>query len=188
LTEEGRLIPSNTFMKAVLVAISEDTGEALWRKDLGDGYRVNPPAATNGKVYVTATDCCDTYLWTFDQGTGTLLHTTSMRVLLHVSSAPTLFNDAVYVNSGLVKDAQHPYTSVWRSMTKVGTVTSETVWQARVPSVDGWDGWTPAVDATHAYAYVGKHLYAVATDDGKSARRATHSWTLATHSWTCDDT
>jgi len=38
-------------------------------------YNVNPPAAANGKVFVTSTGHEDSFLWVFDQATGQLMPT-----------------------------------------------------------------------------------------------------------------
>ena len=45
-----------------LVAISEDNGEQAWKVDLGTLNQVNPPAAANGRVYLTSTGHSDTFL------------------------------------------------------------------------------------------------------------------------------
>lgn len=143
----GYFVPSS-----VLLAISEDTGKELWRMDFGAVHRVNPPAAANGKVYVATSGHADTFFWVFDQATGKLLSKTSMDSQWERYLAPTVYGDAVYTNSGY-----------YGGLTKFNTATFEKAWFANLPQ---YDGWTPAVDGTHAYAYLAGSLHAVATDSG----------------------
>ena len=138
-----------------VVAISEDTGKELWRVDLGALHRVNPPAAGNGKVYVTSTGHQDTFFWVFNQADGSLLSKKSMSSQWETYLAPTIFGDTVYTNSGS-----------YGGMSKFSTTTHDLLWYTSLPQ---YDGWTPAVDGTHAYAYMAGSLYAVNTTDGKVA-------------------
>ncbi|GGY40381.1 outer membrane protein assembly factor BamB family protein [Pseudoduganella albidiflava] len=140
---------------SILVAVSEDTGKELWRMDFGAVHRVNPPAAAHGKVYLATSGHGDTFFWVFDQETGKLLSKTSMDSQWERYLAPTVYGDAVYTNSGY-----------YGGMTKFSTTTFEKAWFAGLPQ---YDGWTPAVDASHAYTYVNGTLYALATADGSTA-------------------
>ncbi|MFL6675904.1 MAG: PQQ-binding-like beta-propeller repeat protein [Massilia sp.] len=142
--------------QSTLLAISEDTGKEVWRVELGALHRVNPPAAGNGKVYVTSTGHQDTFFWVFDQATGALLSKKSMASQWETYLAPTIYGDTVYTDSGY-----------YGGMSKFSTSTYELLWgNFTLPQ---YDGWTPAVDGTYAYAYLGGSVYAVRVDDGTTA-------------------
>ncbi|HEX8606939.1 MAG TPA: PQQ-binding-like beta-propeller repeat protein [Pseudoduganella sp.] len=156
LTDSRDATSDGGLLKAVLVAYSEESGKELWRADFGPSSHMNPPAAANGKVYVVAKDCCDTFFWVFDQATGKLLSKTNMRSPLWPNRAPTIFGDEVYANSNFSDGA----------LIKFSATTLEQVWQS---SVREFRYWTPAVDDSHAYASIGGSLYAVETGNGKHA-------------------
>lgn len=137
-----------------LQAINESTGQTDWSVNLGTIHRVNAPAAANGKVYVTSTGHQDTFFWVFDQATGTLLGKTPMRSQWETYLAPTVVGDSIYTNSG-----SYGGLSKFR-----GNDTLE--WFSQLPQ---YDGWTPAVDATYAYAYLAGSLHALWTSDGRTA-------------------
>lgn len=143
-----------------LLAISEDTGQALWRVNLGKLYQVNSPAAANGKVYVTSTGYGDTYLWVFDQKTGDLLGKTSMNSQAYQYLAPTIAGNDVYTQSGY-----------YGGLSKFNALTNQLQWQ--MTNLPRCDSWTPAVDANYAYAYLQGSLYAVSVADGGIAFQVT---------------
>lgn len=162
LTDRRARATFDIMSKAMLVAFSEQSGEELWRKDFGPAYRLNPPAAANGKVYVTGSDCCGTFFWMFDQATGKVLGKMDMVPQLYRNYGPTIFGDAAYASSG---SFYAPVTTVLSTaLARFGTTTL--TWQASLPA---FDYWSPAVDGTHAYAYVGGKLHAVATGNGQPA-------------------
>lgn len=142
--------------KSTLVAYSEDTGKEAWRADLGAVHRANPAAAANGKVYLATSGHEDTFFWVFDQATGQLLSKKSMYSQWERYLAPTVFGDTVYTNSGY-----------YGGMSKFSTVSHDLLWAST--SLPQYDGWTPAVDGTHAYTFIGSTLYAVKSEDGKTA-------------------
>lgn len=137
-----------------LVALDEHSGKEAWVVDLGTLHRVNAPAAANGKVYVTSTGHQDTFFWVFDQATGALLAKTSMSSQWETYMAPTVFGDSVYTNSG-------SYGGLSR-FSAGGALT----WFTGLPQ---YDGWTPGVDETMAYAYANGALHALRTADGMPA-------------------
>lgn len=141
------------FGEWTLLAISEQTGQTLWSVNLGTLYRVNAPAAANGKVFVTSTGHGDTYFWIFDQTTGALLGKTPMSSQWETYLAPTVYGDSVYTNSGS-----------YGGLSKFRSADASLEWfNGGLPQ---FDGWTPAVDATHAYGYLSGNLYAIRTADG----------------------
>lgn len=142
--------------QSTLVALNEDTGKEAWRVDLGAVHRANPPAAANGKVYLATSGHQDTFFWVFDQATGQLLSKKSMSSQWERYLSPTVYGDTVYTNSGY-----------YGGMSKFSTVTHDLLWATT--ALPQYDGWTPAVDGTHAYTFIGGSLYAVKVDDGKTA-------------------
>lgn len=142
------------FGEWALVALDENTGKEAWVVKMGTLHRVNAPAAANGKVYVTSTGHQDTFFWVFDQSSGALLAKTAMNSQWETYMAPTVFGDSVYTNSG-------SYGGLSRF-----TANGATTWFAGLPQ---YDGWTPAVDDSLAYAYAAGALYALRTVDGSQA-------------------
>jgi outer membrane protein assembly factor BamB len=148
-----------------VMAISEDTGETAWSVDMGTLHEVNPPAAANGKVYVTSTGHQDTFFWVFDQATGALVSKVAMNSQWEKYLAPTVFGDAVYTNSGY-----------YGGLSKFNAQSNALAWFTPLPQ---YDGWTPAVDGTYAYAYLAGELHAVKVTDGSVAfkiRNPDYSW------------
>jgi len=135
-----------------LWAISEDSGSVLWKYTFGRLFNINPPAAANGKVFVTSTGHDDTFFWVFDQASGSLVSKQARNSQWQRYLAPTVHGTEVYAETGGSGE-----------MTKFDTTTNTFGWTKSLPQ---YDGWTPAVDHTHAYAYVGFSLYAVRKSDG----------------------
>lgn len=135
-----------------LQAISENSGAELWHVDLGTLSHVNPPAAANGKVYLTSTGHADSYLWIFDQATGALLAKQAMSSQWENYMAPTIYNGSVYSDYGY-----------YGGMAKYDAVTGAQQWTV---GLSQYDGWTPAVDSQYAYTYVGGVFTAVNSATG----------------------
>lgn len=142
--------------QSTLVAWSEDTGKEVWRVDLGAVPRANPAAAANGKVYLATSGHESTFFWVFDQATGQLQSKKSMSAQWERYLAPTVYGDTVYTNSGY-----------YGGMSKFSTVTNDLLWATT--ALPQYDGWTPAVDGTYAYTFIGGSLYAVNVGDGTVA-------------------
>ncbi|TWI65281.1 outer membrane protein assembly factor BamB [Pseudoduganella lurida] len=154
-----------------LQAISEDTGKEAWHVDLGTLSNVNPPAAANGKVYVTSTGHADSFLWIFDQKNGTLLAKQAMSSQWENYMAPTIYNGSVYSDAGY-----------YGGMAKYDGTSAAEKWAVGLPQ---YDGWTPAVDGQYAYTYVGGNFYALDGATGATAFSVNDprfSW----HGWTAD--
>jgi outer membrane protein assembly factor BamB len=141
-----------------LVALTEASGTELWHASFGNIDRVNAPAVGNGQVYVTSSGSANTFLWVFDQRTGTLLSKTGLTEQLKTYFAPTVVGADVYA-------AEDGYT------TRFSGVTGALTWRA---AVTGANPGGPAVDASYAYAYSGARLNAVDVATG-------------TDRWTVDD-
>ena len=122
-----------------LLAISEDSGTIAWKVELTNLNHVNPPAAANGRVYVTSTGHEDTYLWVYSQATGALLKQTAMSSQWSNYSAPTVVGTDVYsidgYYGGLAKYADQDGKFAWT-----------------VPSTVE-EGWSPATDGRFVYTY-----------------------------------
>jgi len=137
-----------------VVAISEDTGVDVWRRNLGKLSHINPPAAANGRVYVTSTGHQDSYFWVFDQKTGDLLSKTATSSQWEKYRAPTVFGTDVYTEYG--------YYGGMAKFTGAGKV----VWSK---GLDQYESWTPSVDARYAYVYMNGKLLATSITDGALA-------------------
>lgn len=148
-------VQGNSFGSWSVQAISEDTGKELWNVNLGTLSRVNSPAAANGKVYVTSTGHGDSYLWIFDQKTGTLLAKQAMSSQWENYLAPTIFNGAVYSEYGY-----------YGGMAKYDGISATPQWTVGLAQVDGW---TPAVDSQYAYAYLSGSFLALNSATGETA-------------------
>jgi hypothetical protein len=122
-----------------LVAVSENTGAIDWKVDMGALRQVNPPAAANGRVYLTSTGHGDTYLWVYDQSTGTKLKQVTMSSQWPSYSAPTVFGSDVYTVNGY-------YGGMSRYSDQNGTIS----WTANVYP---YEGWSPATDGRFAYTF-----------------------------------
>ena len=138
-----------------LTAISEDTGKTLWSANMSGVNRIHAPAAANGKVFVTSSGHENTFFWVFDQTSGALLAKTPMSSQFENYLAPTVVGDSVYTNSGY-----------YGGLSKFRGDGSLEWFNGYLPQQDGW---TPAVDASHAYAYMKGQLHAIRTADGVNA-------------------
>lgn len=138
-----------------LLAVSEDTGELAWKVDLGLLNQVNPPAAANGRVYVTSTGQADSYLWGYDQATGALLKKLVMSSQWPDYSAPTIFGTDVYsINGGQ------------GGIAKYSDAEGKFSWSVGL-TVD--QGWSPATDGGFVYNYADSILVALNVADGSRA-------------------
>jgi len=136
-----------------LFALDARDGETLWSKDFGDVFSVNPPAYAYGNVYVqTGRHAGNTFLWAFDANTGSQVFKAPHDAQWERYYAPTIVDDGVYVNGGS-----------YGGMYAFDAFTGERRWFRGLLQ---YDQWTPAVDGTHAFAYVGGVLSAVRRDTG----------------------
>ncbi len=133
-----------------LFALRAVDGATLWSKGFGSIFSVNPPSYAYGNVYVqTGNHASDTWLRAFDGDTGATVFNAPHAAQWERYFAPTIYDGKVYVNGGY-----------FGGMYGFDAYSGDQLWYASLPQ---YDEWTPAVDAGHAYAYVGDYtpgLYA----------------------------
>jgi hypothetical protein len=129
-----------------LYALDANTGGTVWSyPDFGAVFSVNPPAYADGTVYLQTgqgTPTLPPYLYSFDAADGTPRFRVPFAAQWERYLAPTLDRGDVFVNGGT-------YGGAYRFDGANGAER----WFAELPQ---YDDWTPAVDGTHAYAYVGE--------------------------------
>lgn len=133
-----------------LFALGAADGGTLWSKGFGAVYSVNPPSYAYGNVYLqTGNHGSDTWLRAFDGETGDVVFKSPHAAQWERYLAPTIYDGKVYINGGY-----------YGGMYGFEAFAGGQLWYADLPQ---YDGWTPAVDAGRAYAYVGEYtpgLYA----------------------------
>jgi len=127
-----------------LFALDALDGHTLWSKGFGNVFSVNPPAYAYGNVYVqTCNHAVDTWLRAYDANTGALVFQAHHDAQWERYYAPTIFQGSVYVDGGY-----------YGGMYAFDAFSGQARWFAGLPQ---YDEWTPAVDQTQAYAYVGEY-------------------------------
>lgn len=127
-----------------LFALRSSDGATLWSKGFGSVFSVNPPSYAYGNVYVQTGDhASDTWLHAFDGDTGDVLFKVPHEAQWERYLAPTLYDGKAYVNGGY-----------YGGMYGFDAYSGDQLWFVDLPQ---YDEWTPAVDADHAYAYVGDY-------------------------------
>jgi hypothetical protein len=126
-----------------LLAIREDDSSALWSYDLsGITYpSTNAPAVAGTTVYMAGGQQNTTYLWAFDTASGSLLFRSQMSSQWEHYLAPTVAAGAVYTDAG-----------TYGGMYAIDATTGA---EKFFTDLQQFDEWTPAVDSTYAYAYIG---------------------------------
>lgn len=135
---------------SLLYALGEADGKPIWSHDFSYLHypSINPPAVSNGKVYMSAGSQESTTMFGFDAATGTQLFASAMSSQWEKYLAPTIFDTTVYNNGG-----------TYGGMYAFNKTSGAQVFFAN--NLGQYDGWTPAVDANNAYAYVGGSLITV---------------------------
>lgn len=130
-----------------LHAVDARTGSPVWTfPDFGEVSSVNPPAYTNGTVYLQTgkgSSPSVPYLYAFEGADGTPRFRVPFEAQWERYLAPTPHLGDVFVNGGT-------YGGAYRFDGADGTER----WFAELPQ---YDVWTPAVDGTYVYAYVGEY-------------------------------
>lgn len=134
------------FGQAVLHALNETDGTENWRTSLGLMPAMNPPATSNGVVYVATTGHADTFLWAFDAQTGGMIFKAPFEGQWPHVLAPTVHGDQVYTGGGYFGGVTYSFSVTDGSRT----------WE-HVAS--GGDMFTPAVDDAYVYNHTGSVLY-----------------------------
>jgi outer membrane protein assembly factor BamB len=151
-----------------LFAYKEDDGSQVWSHSFADlaFASTNPPAFSNGKVYMAAGSQQSTAMFAFDAGTGAQIFTSPMASQWENYLAPTILNNVVYSDGGR-------YGGMYAFDTATG-LQKFTNFQ-----LGQYDKWTPAVDASFSYTYVGGSLKIVDIQTGllvASIADPNHSW------------
>lgn len=138
-----------------LHALDAQSGATAWSlPDFGQVYSVNPPAYANGTVYVQTgkgTTITEPYLYALDANTGAPRFRVPFAAQWERYLAPTPYQGDVYVNGGY-------YGGAYRFDGTDGT-------QRWFTGLEQYDAWTPAVDATYLYAYLGEYSPALYVRD-----------------------
>ncbi len=136
-----------------LRALRENDGSLVWQKTFQNYPALNPPAAANGKVYVTTTGHQQTFLWAFHAGTGVPVFQNTFEAQWPRVLAPTIRDGRVYTNGGYYGGGVYAYNDT----------TGDLMWS--MFSGDD-DMSTPAVDDSRAYYYDGTALVTYDTATG----------------------
>ncbi len=128
-----------------VTAHSEFDGSTAWSYSFAalPDPSVNPPAVSNGTVYVAAGQQSSTYMFGLDAGTGSVKFRSAMSSQWEDYLAPTVGPSGVYTNAGT-------YGGLY-GFDSQGT-------QLFFGSTAQQSAWTPAVDASSVYAYSGDAL------------------------------
>jgi hypothetical protein len=138
-----------------LFAYKEDDGSQVWSHSFADlAYgSTNPPAFFNGSIYISAGSQQSTAMFAFDATTGAQIFTSPMSSQWEHYLAPTIANNVVYTDGG-------SYGGMYAFDIGTGQLKFSNFLLGQ------YDGWTPAVDANFAYAYIGGALKIVDIQTG----------------------
>jgi hypothetical protein len=126
-----------------LQVFNESDGSATWSHDFGDLEfpSVNPPAVSEGVVYVAAGQQESTTMFALDAVTGAMVFRSAMTSQWENYLAPTLGAHGVYTNAGTY-GGLYAFKRNGRERFFDSNEEQQSV-------------WTPAVDATGVYSYTG---------------------------------
>ncbi len=141
----SRIYVKNDFKKTW--ALDASTGQVLWRKEFSAMGRTSTPAYSNSKVYMVTDDNSNDFIHCFDADSGEELFKKAMVTPGGSSLMPTVRDGVVYTHGGR-----------FGGMYAFDAQTGKELWFIQFASQDGW---TPAVDATNAYAFVDGRLKVV---------------------------
>ena len=148
-------------------ALNDTNGSVAWTKTYtragspGEGvFSVNEPAYANGRVYLaTGNHQGDTWLYSYDAGTGQQAFRSPMGAQWERYLAPTIVDNVAYLNAG-----------GYGGMYAFDATGGQQQWFNS--SLPQYDLWTPAVSGAYAYAYLGSYapaLYVVNRASGQTA-------------------
>lgn len=124
-----------------VVALRALDGTTLWSHAVGS-VEVNPPSYAYGSVYVqTSSETINGFLRAFDGATGDPVFQAPHSRQSANYFAPTIYDGKAYINGGFAG-----------GMYGFEAYSGDDIWFTQLPQVDQW---TPAVDTSTAYAYVG---------------------------------
>jgi hypothetical protein len=146
---------------SLLYALKEFDNSTLWSHDFSNivyagtiGAALNPPAVSGGNVYVTTSAQTATYMFGLTASSGTVLFQTPFAAQWEHYLAPTVRGGIVYTDGG-------EYGGMY-AFDRTSGVQDFFAYEAQ------YDYWTPAVDASYAYAYTGGTLNWVNNTTGAS--------------------
>jgi outer membrane protein assembly factor BamB len=148
-------VASGYFQPATIYALSEHDKSPRWTRDFGSIFAANPPSTHAGALYLATSGHSDTYMWGFDAATGVLNFRTAFSSQWEHYLAPAIANGAVYTNGG-------SYGGLLSFDAASGT-------QNWFATLSQYDQWTPAVDSSHAYAFMPTGLEVINAVTGASA-------------------
>jgi hypothetical protein len=156
----GKVVVSSPsyFATSGLYVYSADTGAPIWHVNYSQLFSTNPPAYANGIVYIqtgASTDPHIPYLRAYNAATGQLAFQAAFDAQWESYLAPTIVDDTVYVNGGY-----------YGGMYSFSALNGTRNW---FHGLAQYDQWTPAVDSSYAYAYLGGTLTALKRDTGDVA-------------------
>lgn len=159
VTQNGKVVISYDvyFGAASVVMLDEFTGNKVWETSLGTMPALNPPAITEGKVWVATTGHENTNIHAFDFNTGSKLHSSSFGGQWPNYFAPTPYGKSIYQGGGYYGGFVHSFS----------TVDGLEQWNASLSG--GWDMYTPAVSGNYVLHHNGAHLSAVNRASGEVA-------------------
>lgn len=154
VTEAGRVFVSDDeyFGSPMLRALDEHDGSLLWEQVFPQAPALNPPAVSDGKVYVATTGHEKTALWAFASADGAPVMQVGFAGQWPHVLAPTVKDGRVYTNGGYYGGGVYAFDATL----------GDPLW-SRFAGDD--DMTTPAVDDEHVYYYsgTGLNVYAAAT-------------------------
>lgn len=128
-----------------LRALREDNGSEVWQQAFPNFPALNPPAASDGKVYVATTGHQQTFLWAFDANSGAPVFQNSFAGQWPHVLAPTIHGGRAYTNGGYYGGGVYAYDATGGDL--------------RWSKFAGDDDMTtPAVDDSRVYYYSGTAL------------------------------
>lgn len=136
------------------VAYNENDGGIVWTSKFDDEVyaRTNAPAYANGKVYGVAGAQHTTAMYGYDAASGAQLFKGQMASQWETYLAPTIYSGNVFTNGGT-------YGGMYSFDANNGA-------RNYFKDLGQYDGWTPAIDASGLYAYVGGSLHVINTVSG----------------------
>jgi outer membrane protein assembly factor BamB len=126
-----------------LYCLNASTGQIEWTRDFSTVDSLDPPAYSNGKVYVSSGGHSNTFLWSLSANDGTTLFRSSFGNQWSRNYAPTPFKGNVYISGGYYGGSYG-----------FNETSGDQLWF--IP-LNQYDEWTPAVDENYVYAYTGSY-------------------------------
>ena len=140
VTNQARFLPD-----ASVHALDQSTGTVLWSQAFGSNNdTTSPPAYAQSTFYVQSdgnTYVGGNYLHAFDAATGYTIFSSPYNAQWETYLNPTPYGSNIYMGGGY-----------YGGMYSFNATTGAQNWFGTVPQ---YDGWTPTIDGTYAYAYTG---------------------------------